>query len=415
MPGSDLAGILPVVAKVLGRHDPVLVAEQAIGGHLRGVKLHLDFHILRDRDRAARELLHEHLPRLAGAVDIGVNTIAVIGDLFHLRVLQVAFAEAEHREERAAGRLLLDQVHERLVAGHTHVQVAVGGEDHPVHTAGDEPFRRLLVGHVDTGAAMRGAARRECLDYRENLSLLIAAGGGQLHTCVTGIGDDRHRVVFRELLDQHREGLLHQRQLVRGAHRARHVDEKHEVPGGPLAAVDVATLEADANQTPAGVPGTLGRLERHRERPVADGLRVVVAEVVYHLLDPYGIRGRQPAGGEKPAHIGIRRRIDVDRKRGERMLRRCPRPVLVKPGIPLAGLCILLLSLPPDRLHFEFPGISVAGRPAGSGNRCGSPLHSIRLTGTHTVGCHHRRRRGRHRSPPRSPQSIFRLVDLLRG
>ena len=252
---------------------------------------------------------------------------------------------------------------------------------------------------------MRGATRRERFDHRENFTLLVAAGGGELHACIAGIGDDRHRVVFRELLDQHREGLLHQRQLVCSAHRARHVDEKHEVPGGPLAAVDVAALEADANQTPAGVPGALGRLERHRERPVAGGLRVVVTEIVHHLLDAYRIRGRQPTGGEKPAHVGIRRRIDIDRKRGERLLRRCLRPVLVKPGIPLAGLCILLRSLPPDRTHFKFPGIfpgiAFGGQPAGSGSRCGSHGDI--------------RRRGRHCSPPRSPQSIFRLVDLLRS
>ena len=79
MPRPDLAGILRVIAKVTGCQGPVLVAQQPIRRHLGGIEFHLDLHILGDRHGAAGQLLHKHLPRLANAVDVGIDPIAVVG------------------------------------------------------------------------------------------------------------------------------------------------------------------------------------------------------------------------------------------------------------------------------------------------------------------------------------------------
>ena len=101
MAGADVAGVLRVVGEVLVAQQAVLVADQAIGPHARGIELHLELHVLRDRDQRAAHLLHEHLARLEQVVDVGVVAVPVVGELLHLRVLVVPHAEAEDGEERA--------------------------------------------------------------------------------------------------------------------------------------------------------------------------------------------------------------------------------------------------------------------------------------------------------------------------
>ena len=55
--------------------------------------------------------------------------VAVVGQLLHRRVLEVAHAEAEHGQEDAALALLLDQAHQLGLAGDADVEIAVGAED----------------------------------------------------------------------------------------------------------------------------------------------------------------------------------------------------------------------------------------------------------------------------------------------
>ncbi len=91
-----------------------------------------------------------------------------------------------------------------------------------------------------------------------------------------------------------------------------------------------------------GVPRRRGELGRHRERLGPRGLRVVVAEIVDHLLDADGVLGRQMPLGHEPPHVGIGRGVDVDREGGERA-----------PGRRLPGVVVD----PPVLLGIEVPGV----------------------------------------------------------
>ena len=99
MAGADFAGVLLVVVEVLGPQHAVLVAEEPVAGHLARVELDLDLHVLGDGDERAGHLLDEHVAGFGAVVDVVVVAVAVVGDGFHHRVVEVAAAEAEHGEE----------------------------------------------------------------------------------------------------------------------------------------------------------------------------------------------------------------------------------------------------------------------------------------------------------------------------
>ena len=83
---------------------------------------------------------------------------------------------AEHAEEDAALRLLLDQPDEIALVGDADVEIAVGGEDHAVDAALDEMLRRDLVGQLDALRAVGRAAGLRDFPARARIcSLSIAA------------------------------------------------------------------------------------------------------------------------------------------------------------------------------------------------------------------------------------------------
>ena len=105
---ADLAGIDAVVVEVLALQRPRLVADQPVFGDGLRIELDLDLHVLGDREDRRRRILHQHLLGLGQRVDIGGRAVAVLGDRLHHLVVQIAAAEAEHRQEHAALALLLD-------------------------------------------------------------------------------------------------------------------------------------------------------------------------------------------------------------------------------------------------------------------------------------------------------------------
>ena len=132
------------------------------------------------------------------------------------------------------------------------------------------------------GRWRRGSCRGSC----------CARGRGQDQPGAAGVDDDRHAVVLAELLDQHLQPLLDQRQLVGLVHRARDVDQEDEVARPAACRGRFALpLMADPRQPVLGVPGAAGDLDVDRERLVARwaGGRSV-GEVIDHLLDPDGVR-----------------------------------------------------------------------------------------------------------------------------
>ena len=61
MTSPNLSSILRVITKVFGCHHPVLIANQPILGDCRWIKLNLQLHVLRNRNRTPSELLNQNL------------------------------------------------------------------------------------------------------------------------------------------------------------------------------------------------------------------------------------------------------------------------------------------------------------------------------------------------------------------
>ena len=126
MAGAEVAAVARVVGELLVPQATVRVADQPVTLHLRGVELDLQLHVVGDREQRGAHLLDQHAPRLEQAVDVRVVPVAVISELLHLRVLQIAGPEAEDAEVDARLALPLDQLDELAAARHPDVEVAVG-------------------------------------------------------------------------------------------------------------------------------------------------------------------------------------------------------------------------------------------------------------------------------------------------
>ena len=181
VPGADFAGVLRVVFEVFLREHSVFVAQEPIGGHLRGIEFHLDLHVFGHRHEGAGHLVHEDLAGLAEAVDVGVVAVSFIGEGFHGAVLEVAGAVAEHAEEDAAlasavmsvsscSGLLMPTLKSPSVQRITRFT-----------PARFEVRARLLIGQLETARAVGRAAGPHDLDAREDGRLFLKAGARQGH------------------------------------------------------------------------------------------------------------------------------------------------------------------------------------------------------------------------------------------
>ena len=293
MAGAELTGVLAVVLEVLRGEAAVLVADQAVGGDGVGVPLDLHLHVPGDRDERAGGLVDQHLLGLALRVDVGVVAVALVGQLLHRVVVEVAAAEAEHAEEHAAVALMFDQLDEIVVVGNADVEVAVGGEDDAVDALGDEVLAGLRVGEGDAGPAVGRPAGLEVVDRTED-RLLVGAGGRRQHQARgAGVGDHRDPVAGVHVLDQQAQASAQQRQLVGRTHRARDIDQEHEVARPDLGDRYDLALHADLHELVRGVPWTRPDLGVDREGAAVGRLLVVVVEVVDQLLGAHGVDRRQ--------------------------------------------------------------------------------------------------------------------------
>src|SRR6185312_16229230 len=102
----------------------------------------------------------------------------------------------------AALAVILDHRLQRILVDRADVEVAVGGEDHPVHTTLDEALFGLRIGQFDARAAIGGTASVELVDGCVDGGVLVAGGGGQGDAGVTGVGDDRHVILVTQFAHQ---------------------------------------------------------------------------------------------------------------------------------------------------------------------------------------------------------------------
>ena len=88
------------------------------------------------------------------------------------------------------------------------------------------------------------------------------------------------------------------------------------------------------------VPGAVAHMHRHAKEVVALGRRVVVVEVVEHLLDAHGAGVDlvdRPAVTQHAAEVAVAGRVHVGRDGGERT-RRCRDEALLVEGVILFGV-----------------------------------------------------------------------------
>ena len=98
---AHLAGVLLVVIEILRREEPVLVPHEAVALHAGGVPLELELHVLGHGDQRRARFMHQHLARFGERIDVRILTVALVGELLHRGVFQIALAEAEHRQKYA--------------------------------------------------------------------------------------------------------------------------------------------------------------------------------------------------------------------------------------------------------------------------------------------------------------------------
>ncbi len=230
------------------------------------------------------------------------------------------------QEDLALLRLVLDETRQLAVGADADVEVAVRAEDHAVRGLGDEVCSRLLIGQDDARRAVGRAAGTETVDRLPDLVLPRRVDRRQLDARARRIDDDRHSVVFGELLDKHPQPGLHERQFIGAADPSsptRRPKKTRRSCARTLRGGDFLPLEGRSG--PAGdrrVPRAAADIDVNRERRVALRLRIVVGEVVDQLLDPRGVGGRPLALVQDAPDNRIRRRVHVDRER-RKLIARC--------------------------------------------------------------------------------------------
>ncbi len=125
------------------------------------------------------------------------------------------------------------------------------------------------------------------------------------------VGHQGNRVLFLEFLGQQAERFAQQRQLFRRHHRAGDVDEKDQIDGGPAGSGNLSRLQANAHQPVLGLPERLRNLRMDRDRIAPGRRRVIVLEVVEHLLDADGIDRRPLVRVQEPPQIRVGSGVDV--------------------------------------------------------------------------------------------------------
>ena len=133
------------------------------------------------------------------------------------------------------------------------------------------------------------------------------------------------------------ERFLHQRQLVGMIHRAGDIDQEDEVARRARFGGELAALQGDLDEGMGGGPGAGGGLDVDGEGIFALRRGVVIGEIVDQFLDADGVGGRELAGFQKAADVGIGRRVHVDGEGGERFIEDRPERVGRERGIGFGG------------------------------------------------------------------------------
>src|SRR5438034_3519687 len=335
MARTHVSGILLVIVEVLGTEDAIFIADQPVRGHLRRVEFDLDLDVLGNRHEGRTHLFHEDLTGFVQPIDKGVIAVSPIGELHKEGILEVV-TETQHRQEDSALRFVFNEPHQIVLIRDTDIEVSVRRQNDAIHSAVDEVRNGHFIGGLDTGSTVGAALSLETFDHAKDVVFPVAARWLKGNARRARIGDDAHLVAFRQLIDEHAETALQQRQPFRRAHGTRHVDQKDEI-ARYLTHRDILRLDPNAHEPVLRAPWRRRHLHVPRDGIWAGSLRVLVAEVVDEFFDTHSIPWRQLIPSQKSPDVCVGRRIDIAGKRGQWLLADCNERI-VRDGVVPEGV-----------------------------------------------------------------------------
>ena len=179
--GPDFPGIHRVIPEVLVGYPPVLVAQQPVAAdHLR-VEVHLDLGVLGDYLKGARQVVDEDAAGLAESIHVVVSPVAVVGQLFHQHVVEIAHSDAHGSQRYALIDGFFYPFQYCVGAGLPHVGNPIGKEDN----AGDPVRVQFVLRHVICQPQpLLNEGRPSCaqlIDCPHDVRLVLSGCGLQQH------------------------------------------------------------------------------------------------------------------------------------------------------------------------------------------------------------------------------------------
>ena len=227
MPGPDFPTVLRIVLKILSVQHPVVISQKPVSLHQFRIKFYLQLHILADCQKRCRHLLRQHLFCLLHTIYVSIVAISLIRQRFHLIVFDIIRPETKHGQENPGLFFPGNQFFQFLLGGHTDIQITVCRQNHTVITAFDKIVFRQCVSRLNSPAAPGAAACFQTVQSLLYFPLLTADCTFEHNRILRRVGHNRYPVPTAEIICEFCKSRLQKRQLVRLAHGAGDVQQKH--------------------------------------------------------------------------------------------------------------------------------------------------------------------------------------------
>ena len=172
----EFAGIDLVVAEVSVENATVLETDQPVLLHEFGIELDLDASVDRNGGERVDEFLLEQPLGLTPGIDVGIEAVALIGQLLHGLVVVVAHAEADGHELDPVDGAIRNASGELIRVDGADVGNPVTGENETIDAAFDKGSLGQRVGGFESGLQVRAATGSEIVDCGKNLTLIGRCG-----------------------------------------------------------------------------------------------------------------------------------------------------------------------------------------------------------------------------------------------
>ena len=113
MAGADRPGVDAGIGERAVVDGAVLVADEPVGGDEVGIELDLGLRVEGDGLEGRGQVVPEERPGLVEVVDVGVEPVALVGELLEQGVVVVAHADADADQLDAGRRVLADAAQDR--------------------------------------------------------------------------------------------------------------------------------------------------------------------------------------------------------------------------------------------------------------------------------------------------------------